>query len=137
MRCGPACPTEALRPVFMQEAGMGLAYLDRKRCVDYQTSSGVMCWTCYERCPLKSSAIYLRNGYIPTVDKDKCVGCGVCEYVCPIQAITVTPARMLPGKDKTQGAAAKDKGPDAQKAGIKELAVKLARLILGKGAGGA
>jgi MauM/NapG family ferredoxin protein len=100
MKCSDLCPTGALRRVLRQEAGMGKARLDRKRCVDYQDEKRIMCWTCYERCPLKGTAIVLKNGYMPTVTA-ACVGCGVCEYVCPIDAIAVTPTRLLP--DKTGG----------------------------------
>lgn len=95
MKCSDLCPTDALRGVSMQNAGMGMAYLNVKKCVDYQEENFVMCWTCYERCPLKGTAIVLgRGGYIPEVQPE-CVGCGVCEYVCPIHAITVTPTRYL------------------------------------------
>jgi ferredoxin-type protein NapG len=95
MRCSEICPTDALRDVPMERSGMGVAWLDTQKCVDYQEQSAVMCWTCYERCPMKGTAIVLDNGYIPLVT-DKCVGCGVCEYVCPITVITVTPTRLLP-----------------------------------------
>jgi ferredoxin len=93
MKCGPACPTDALRDVPMEQAGMGMAALDRKTCVDYQNENHLMCWTCYERCPLRGTAMVLENGYRPAVTQ-ACVGCGVCEYVCPIRAITVTPTRF-------------------------------------------
>lgn len=94
MKCGAICPTDALRDVPMEKSGMGMAVLDVKKCVDYQETSMVMCWTCFERCPMKGAAITLQNGYVPTIT-DTCVGCGVCEYVCPVKAITVTPARAL------------------------------------------
>jgi NAD-dependent dihydropyrimidine dehydrogenase PreA subunit len=93
MKCVEICPTKALREVPMGKAGMGMAHLDRNTCVDYQRQRSIMCWTCYERCPMKGTAIYLKNGYVPAVT-DQCVGCGVCEYVCPIGAITVTPTRL-------------------------------------------
>ncbi|MDR3175926.1 MAG: 4Fe-4S dicluster domain-containing protein [Desulfovibrio sp.] len=96
MKCVAVCPTEALRPVPMTEAGMGLARIDKAKCVDYQRNAGVMCWTCYERCPLKGKAIILKNGYLPEIT-EHCVGCGVCEYVCPVTVVQVTPARHLPG----------------------------------------
>jgi NAD-dependent dihydropyrimidine dehydrogenase PreA subunit len=97
MKCGPACPTGALRDVPMEQSGMGMAYLNAKQCVDYQEKAMIMCWTCYERCPMKGTAIILGSGgYIPQV-QDACVGCGVCEYVCPVQAITVTPTRRRNG----------------------------------------
>jgi ferredoxin len=96
MKCSAVCPTGALGKVSMEEAGMGLARLDRARCVDYRKNTGIMCWTCYERCPLKGKAIVLEKCYLPAVT-ERCVGCGVCEYVCPVSVITVTPARDLPG----------------------------------------
>ena len=94
MKCSDICPTGALHKVPLEGARMGMAFLDQKKCVDYQEQNHVMCWTCYERCPMKAKAIVLQNGYTPTVTMD-CVGCGVCEYVCPVKAITVAPIRML------------------------------------------
>ena len=93
MKCGPACPTDALIAVPMEKAGMGVAVLDRKRCLDYQKDLNLMCWTCYERCPLRGTGMVLEGGYRPTVTK-ACVGCGVCEYVCPVKAIDVLPTRL-------------------------------------------
>jgi NAD-dependent dihydropyrimidine dehydrogenase PreA subunit len=92
MKCGPACPTGALRDVPMEKAGMGMAVLNKKLCVDYQQELNIMCWTCYERCPMRGTAIVLENGYRPAI-MEACVGCGVCEYVCPVKAIHVVPAR--------------------------------------------
>ena len=97
MKCSDIGPTDALRQVIMKDSGMGLAHLTLKKGVDYQEESGLMCWTCYDRCPLRGKAIVLDMGYIPKVIPEECAGCGVCEYVCPITAITVTPARDLPG----------------------------------------
>lgn len=94
MKCSAICPTGALSDVPMEKSGMGMAYLNLKTCVDYQEDSGLMCWTCYDRCPMRGTAIVLDMGYIPKVT-EACVGCGVCEYVCPITAITVTPTRLM------------------------------------------
>jgi NAD-dependent dihydropyrimidine dehydrogenase PreA subunit len=99
MKCVAVCPTEALRNVPVEESGMGMAYLDKEKCVGYQKSTGIMCWTCYERCPLKGKAMILKHGYLPEVTK-QCVGCGVCEYVCPVAVIMVTPARYMPVKGR-------------------------------------
>ena len=35
--------------------------------------------------------------YLAEVDKEKCVGCGSCENVCPTEAINVVPAKSLGG----------------------------------------
>ena len=93
MKCGAVCPTQALRSVPMEKAGMGMAVLDKKICVYHQKELTVMCWTCYERCPKRGTAIVLENGYRPLIT-DACVGCGVCEYVCPVKAISVVPTRF-------------------------------------------
>lgn len=100
MKCSDICPTDALKQVSMKDSAMGIAHLNLKKCVDYQEESGLMCWTCYDRCPLRGKAIVLDMGYIPKVIDDECAGCGVCEYVCPITAITVTPARLQNGDEK-------------------------------------
>lgn len=94
MKCSDICPTDALRKVDMADSGMGKAYLDTTICHDYQDKNAIMCWTCFERCPLKGTAIELANGYTPTITEN-CVGCGVCEYVCPTAAIHTVPSRKL------------------------------------------
>ncbi len=91
MKCSDTCPTNALRRVTPHKAGMGKAFLNTAKCLEYQQESSIMCWTCYEKCPLKGQAIVLKYGYISTIT-DECVGCGVCEYVCPVKAIQTKPA---------------------------------------------
>ena len=88
MRCGLACPTGALAPVEKTKAGMGTAVIDRKRCFTYIGS--IICRTCFEKCPLKARAITLELALYPVITKE-CVGCGVCENVCPAQCIDTLP----------------------------------------------
>jgi Pyruvate/2-oxoacid:ferredoxin oxidoreductase delta subunit len=73
----------------MQRAGMGQAYILKNRCHNFAT--GVMCMTCYDRCPLRGSAVVLSGGLVPAMTT-ACVGCGICEYVCPVQAVEIVPA---------------------------------------------
>ena len=83
MRCPPVCPTGALRPIrAVEEAGMGLAVLNKDLCFTYEGS--VFCKTCHEKCPLRNST-------------SRCVGCGVCEKVCPRKAIVTVPRSRLAG----------------------------------------
>ncbi len=88
MKCPPVCPSGALNPAItdMTRAGMGRAYILKDHCHNY--TNGVMCMTCYDRCPLRGSAVVLSGGLTPAITKS-CVGCGICEYVCPVQAVEV------------------------------------------------
>jgi ferredoxin-type protein NapG len=103
MRCPPVCPTGALTPITSREqAGMGLAVIDKKRCLTFEGS--VFCKTCHEKCPLRGAAMIMDMGLYPTVT-DKCVGCGVCENVCPVQAIVTLSRADLPGNPPGVGGA--------------------------------
>lgn len=78
-----------------QQAAMGRAVLHKDRCYTYEGS--IICRTCFEKCPLRNSALILEQGMFPVIT-DACVGCGVCEYVCPRKTIDTVPARSLPRK---------------------------------------
>lgn len=92
MKCGNACPSGALKPVTQDKANMGLAVLDRDSCFTW--GGVVLCRTCYEKCPLRGKALVLQNGINPVIT-ESCVGCGVCEFVCPRKAVTTVPEREL------------------------------------------
>ncbi len=93
MKCPPVCPTGALDNELQDKTRvrMGLAVIDESKCLPYM---GVICRACFERCPMYREAITLEDEIYPRVHADKCVGCGVCEYVCPAEekAITVKSA---------------------------------------------
>ena len=96
MKCPPVCPTGALDPKVtdMKKAGMGHAVIIKDRCHNF--NGGIMCWTCYDRCPLRGSAIVLEGGLIPRMTR-LCVGCGICDYICPVRAVvTLAPGAMVP-----------------------------------------
>ncbi len=54
------------------------AVIQGRHCLAYR---GLMCSTCYERCP-EPGAIAMERG-IPRVNADLCTGCRVCHDVCP------------------------------------------------------
>lgn len=100
--CGQVCPTQAIVPLLLEEkqkTRIGLAAFDTTRCIPY--AYGRDCIVCEEHCPIPDKAIYAvdveiqtRNGEgqivtkvvkQPRVDPAKCIGCGICEHVCPYE----------------------------------------------------
>ena len=98
--CGSVCPTGAIREFSVKEKierpiVIGSAYLDRGRCLPW--SGNGPCIVCEEHCPTSPKAIYFRKEVVPGpdgrrtsvqlpyVDLKKCVGCGICEYKCPVK----------------------------------------------------
>lgn len=96
MKCGPACPTGALRSIAddraaIQRVKMGLAVIDRKICLPWTRTS--WCGACLTACPYRGQAITVDHQGRPTVHPEHCIGCGLCVEVCPIRykAIAVLP----------------------------------------------
>jgi polyferredoxin len=95
--CGQVCPVQAIPPLNLEEKRkqvIGLAYIDQNRCIpwaDYRD-----CIVCEEMCPVPNKAIKLKwvevlNGdgvrvtvQRPRVVRSRCIGCGICEYKCPV-----------------------------------------------------
>ncbi len=77
MRCIEACPTGALQPSRKEAVRLGVARVDREKCVAWVWEA---CTKCYEECPCE--AIVLDSNQRPIVDASKCNGCGLCEYIC-------------------------------------------------------
>lgn len=98
--CGGVCPTGAIREFSVKEKierpiVIGSAYVDRGRCLPW--SGNGPCIVCEEHCPTSPKAIYFRKEIVtgpdrksmpiqlPYMDLKKCVGCGICEYKCPVR----------------------------------------------------
>jgi len=95
--CGQVCPSEAIPELTLEEKRqtvIGLAYIDQNRCIPW--ADNVDCIVCEEMCPVPDKAIKLDEVEVlnaqgervvvkrPRVVRDLCIGCGICEYECPL-----------------------------------------------------
>jgi ferredoxin len=95
--CGQVCPTGAIPEldlVVKQHTTIGLASINRDRCLPWAYNTP--CIVCEEACPVESKAIKLEEVTLinaqgesailqrPQVDRTLCIGCGICEYQCPL-----------------------------------------------------
>ncbi|MBZ5536505.1 MAG: 4Fe-4S dicluster domain-containing protein [Acidobacteriia bacterium] len=96
--CAQVCPSRAIRSIDVpekQKVKIGLAYIDKNRCLPYAYSR--TCIVCEEHCPTSKKAIWFEEVEVrniqgekivvkqPRVDPDLCIGCGICEYKCPVK----------------------------------------------------
>ncbi len=81
MKCVEVCPTGTLRRIRQEDTRMGLAVVDRHRCITWREEA--LCRTCYNVCPFKEKAIRL-DELRPVIDEKYCTGCGLCTHGCPI-----------------------------------------------------
>jgi MauM/NapG family ferredoxin protein len=117
--CGQVCPTGAipnLKKEVKKREVIGKAVLDRNHCLPFARQTS--CIVCEEHCPIPQKAIRSKletqktpegrtvQVQVPYVVDAICNGCGICEYVCPLE-----------GKSGIEVFAVKDKSP------IKELSI--------------
>jgi polyferredoxin len=109
--CGDTCPSNAIPELTVEEkhkAKIGMAYFDKNRCIpwvayDRWSETGEWpkefnCAVCEEHCPTSKKSIRFSDVTIETPDGPKlvrrpvivdeeCIGCGICEYTCPIDGL--------------------------------------------------
>lgn len=106
--CGQVCPTGAIPELTLEEkhkAKMGTAHFDKNRCIPWvaqnkwneknEWSKEYNCAVCEEHCPTPTKAIQFSDVIVNTVEgprtirrpiviEEECIGCGICEHVCPL-----------------------------------------------------
>lgn len=86
--CSQICPTGAIQTITVEERRLvrtGNAEFFQDRCI--VKTKGTSCGACSEHCP--TQAVHMvpwKDGLtIPEVDPDLCIGCGGCEFICPVR----------------------------------------------------
>lgn len=99
VKCSEVCPAGAILKITPEEKTewkIGAAGVDYDLCV--VNRDGVSCGNCARHCPVGAIRMVKKNPddekspRIPSVNEEKCIGCGACENLCPsrpISAITV------------------------------------------------
>lgn len=95
--CGQVCPTGAIPVLSLaekQQQVIGHASIDQDRCLAW--TGDQPCIVCEEVCPVPEKAIWLEERAVPAsdgatqvlqlphVDRSLCIGCGICENLCPL-----------------------------------------------------
>jgi formate hydrogenlyase subunit 6/NADH:ubiquinone oxidoreductase subunit I len=106
--CSEVCPTGAIMQLSSRRKGwvagtgeqsgpvrVGTALYEREHCLPWAMATD--CSVCLEWCPVLPKAIYVESAEVtdadgkkrmlkqPHIDTTRCVGCGACEFACPIQ----------------------------------------------------
>jgi ferredoxin len=84
--CSEVCPEDAIAPLTVAEkhqTQIGVAQLTASKCR--------FCMLCVKRCPTGAVTAVENDGHpsVPLVDPERCIGCGLCEAVCPDYAAAI------------------------------------------------
>jgi ferredoxin len=85
--CAEVCPTGAILPLTIEDKKtlqIGKVFFIKENCVVYTENTA--CGSCSEHCPTQAVKMvpYIGALTIPETNNEICVGCGACEYACPV-----------------------------------------------------
>ena len=92
--CSEICPAGAIKPVSRVEKSsiqVGIAVINLDNCI--VNTDGVHCGNCSKHCPANAIRMVRKDPgsdnwlRIPTVNENRCIGCGACENVCPARPL--------------------------------------------------
>ena len=86
-KCGEICPAGAIISLTKETkkiTQIGKVVFERHHCVVFTSEKS--CGSCSEHCPTQAVHMVPYKGYltIPETSPEICIGCGACEYVCPV-----------------------------------------------------
>lgn len=86
--CSDVCPNNALKRLTVEEkhkTQVGYVVFKEDLCIVH--TEGTNCGACAEHCPTQAvTMIPYKDGLtIPYIETDICVGCGGCEFICPVR----------------------------------------------------
>jgi len=86
--CSDVCPNGALIPMSVEQKHLeqvGRVVFNEDICVVH--TEGTNCGACAEHCPTQAvTMIPYKDGLtIPSINANICVGCGGCEFICPVR----------------------------------------------------
>lgn len=89
-KCSEVCPVGAINPISREDKSstqIGHAVWIEKNCV--VLTDDVNCGNCARHCPTGAIRMVPMDANdpdsraIPSIDKERCIGCGACENLCP------------------------------------------------------
>jgi polyferredoxin len=111
--CGQVCPTGAIPRLTEEtkhEQPIGNAYFDHNLCLPWAEKTP--CIRCEEMCPAPEKAIKILNTFTikdqdgfeieiqqPYVERDLCVGCGICESNCTVEGVSAIRLQRVEAPD--------------------------------------
>ena len=90
IECSLVCPAGAIKPVTQADKtaiAIGFSVWIKENCI--VNTDKVPCDACERHCPtgavtrVESEPDNSNSLKIPVIDKELCIGCGACEYLCP------------------------------------------------------
>ncbi len=94
-RCSDVCPAGAIKPIDAVEKSsiqIGHAIVVASECISAKGDDA--CGNCARHCPTGAIEMVPTNAdddlspLVPAINESVCIGCGACEYVCPVRPLS-------------------------------------------------